>query len=549
MPITRSSRAATAISASANACANVGRPALLLEPSFVGRIHVGADAVERARIALSRLETLAFRRAHVQEHGPRNTAGVRNNVAQAIVVVTVDGADVTEAHLLEDHRGLAFGRYELHRRGLGAGHRTARGRAERHVPEHVLGEFARARRPRLGAQHRKIRCDRPDVRRDRHLVIVEDHDEVRLQRPGVVDRFISEATGQRAVANDGHDRFLAATQIARRCHAERGRDRRGGVAGAERIERRLAAHRKARNSAALTQGVDPFRPAGQQFVDVGLVADIPHDLVLVHVQHAVQGQRQFDDAEVRCQVAAVDGADLDEDVADFFGKVVDIRAAQATQIRRRSQTFEHGPLFDAANAKPVQVPAGLPPPIPLRVRARVWTDVARIFSTVCNPFLTALLLVPDLGGRTLAYQHRLLGAARQQRVLHLDRPDALRLLALRHRSHFRSRYVQARGARAGLRRVRHLLRARHDRSVADRGTRNHHGLDGRLRGELARGPMDHALLEDFNPCARHHCALDRAVRDLWNAPAAVPHPHSNRLLGPRLSARPHRAASHRRRRA
>jgi membrane-associated phospholipid phosphatase len=78
--------------------------------------------------------------------------------------------------------------------------------------------------------------------------------------------------------------------------------------------------------------------------------------------------------------------------------VVDIRAAQATQIRRRSQTFEHGPLFDAANAKPVHVPAGLPPPIPLRVRARVWTDVARIFSTVCNPFLTALLLFVILAG-------------------------------------------------------------------------------------------------------------------------------------------------------
>jgi membrane-associated phospholipid phosphatase len=46
----------------------------------------------------------------------------------------------------------------------------------------------------------------------------------------------------------------------------------------------------------------------------------------------------------------------------------------------------------------VQAPAGLPPPIPLRVRTRVWTDVARIFSTVCNPFLTALLLFVILAG-------------------------------------------------------------------------------------------------------------------------------------------------------
>lgn len=33
-----------------------------------------------------------------------------------------------------------------------------------------------------------------------------------------------------------------------------------------------------------------------------------------------------------------------------------------------------------------------PPQLPIRVRPRVWTDVARIFSTVCNPFLTSLAL-------------------------------------------------------------------------------------------------------------------------------------------------------------
>ncbi len=33
-----------------------------------------------------------------------------------------------------------------------------------------------------------------------------------------------------------------------------------------------------------------------------------------------------------------------------------------------------------------------PAPLPLRVRPRVWTDTARIFSTVCNPFLTSLAL-------------------------------------------------------------------------------------------------------------------------------------------------------------
>jgi membrane-associated phospholipid phosphatase len=57
-------------------------------------------------------------------------------------------------------------------------------------------------------------------------------------------------------------------------------------------------------------------------------------------------------------------------------------------------------VFDDATRKPgpVQAPDGFAgaeptsPPTPLRVRKRVWTDVARIVSTVCNPFLTSLAL-------------------------------------------------------------------------------------------------------------------------------------------------------------
>lgn len=37
-------------------------------------------------------------------------------------------------------------------------------------------------------------------------------------------------------------------------------------------------------------------------------------------------------------------------------------------------------------------------PLPLRVRPRVWTDTARIFSTVCNPFVTSLALFVILAG-------------------------------------------------------------------------------------------------------------------------------------------------------
>jgi membrane-associated phospholipid phosphatase len=47
---------------------------------------------------------------------------------------------------------------------------------------------------------------------------------------------------------------------------------------------------------------------------------------------------------------------------------------------------------------PVQAVPEPVPPTRLRRRDRVWTEVARAFSTVCNPFLTSLLLFVILAG-------------------------------------------------------------------------------------------------------------------------------------------------------
>ncbi len=71
-------------------------------------------------------------------------------------------------------------------------------------------------------------------------------------------------------------------------------------------------------------------------------------------------------------------------------------------------------MFDGAARRPVpvQVPDGLDPgptsvqtPTSLRVRKRVWTDVARIVSTVLNPFLTSLTLFVILADARSANSH------------------------------------------------------------------------------------------------------------------------------------------------
>jgi membrane-associated phospholipid phosphatase len=62
------------------------------------------------------------------------------------------------------------------------------------------------------------------------------------------------------------------------------------------------------------------------------------------------------------------------------------------EIGRHAEAVQHGRLFDTPNAAPVHLPAEAVTPLPLPYRKRVWTDLARIFSTVCNPFVTSLAL-------------------------------------------------------------------------------------------------------------------------------------------------------------
>ena len=61
---------------------------------------------------------------------------------------------------------------------------------------------------------------------------------------------------------------------------------------------------EAGQTVGLAQRVHALAAAGQYLVGIGLVADIPDDAVFRRIEHAVQRDGQFDDAEVRRQVAA-----------------------------------------------------------------------------------------------------------------------------------------------------------------------------------------------------------------------------------------------------
>jgi len=68
------------------------------------------------------------------------------------------------------------------------------------------------------------------------------------------------------------------------------------VSRPELVVGRFAAHGKPGNAAAFAQRVKAIAPPAQDLMDVGLVRNVPDELIARKIEHAVQRNRQLDHA-------------------------------------------------------------------------------------------------------------------------------------------------------------------------------------------------------------------------------------------------------------
>ena len=133
------------------------------------------------RIRFGGRVAFALARDDVQELRPFQIAQVPQRRHQRADVVTVDRADVVEAHLFEDRAGQHHAFHVL----FGTARELPHGR---HAAQDFLAAFAQ-RRVQLAGQHaREIVGERADVLRDRHVVVVEDDEHVDVEAAGVIQR-------------------------------------------------------------------------------------------------------------------------------------------------------------------------------------------------------------------------------------------------------------------------------------------------------------------------------------------------------------------------
>ena len=104
------------------------------------------------------------------------------------------------------------------------------------------------------------------------------------------------------------------------------------MAGAHDVVLGLEDRAERREAAVLADRVEPVAAPGQDLVRVGLVADVPEDLVARGVEQAVKGDGELAGPEVGAEVAADLADHVDDQLADLLGELLELGIVEAVEV-------------------------------------------------------------------------------------------------------------------------------------------------------------------------------------------------------------------------
>ena len=149
----------------------------------------------------------------------------------------------------------------------------------------------------------------------------------------VVQCLIGHTAGHGAVADDGDDVPVGLAGRLHRLGQTVGvAEDRGRVAVFDPVVLTLASVRIARKTARLAKLREPGRAAGDNLVDVGLVAGVPQQDVPRRVEHPVQGEGQFDHTQVGTQVSGVHAHGAHNEFAHLHRQAFKLGIGETSEI-------------------------------------------------------------------------------------------------------------------------------------------------------------------------------------------------------------------------
>ena len=137
-------------------------------------------------------------------------------------------------------------------------------------------------------------------------------------RFNIVERFVADSTGERGIARDHDNVFIAAAQISSHSHAETSGKRRASMTGTVAIVFAFRAQKKSVEALELPHRMKTIEPAGKNLMDIALMAYVHDKAIARCVEHAMQRNGQLDYAEIRSQMSPGLRKNFDQLIAHFL---------------------------------------------------------------------------------------------------------------------------------------------------------------------------------------------------------------------------------------
>ncbi|AFC29794.1 hypothetical protein PM3016_2924 [Paenibacillus mucilaginosus 3016] len=249
---------------------------------------VRRNAVPGVRIGFRRGVAFPFGRDHVYEHRSVHFVRLLQRLDQQRQVVPVDRTEVGQTKLFEpdardDHV------FEGVLEPLGRlGQRSADGR---HLLDEMLDFFLGFLVMAVGADPRQIIAQGAYIRRNGHLIVVEDDHQLALLVADMIERLERHPAGERAVPDQSDDAVVVPVQIAGDRHAHGRRERSAAVSGFPDVMLTLCTLDEAAHPVIFAERIEPAHPACQHLMNIRLMAYIVYEFVRRTVKQIVQSNR------------------------------------------------------------------------------------------------------------------------------------------------------------------------------------------------------------------------------------------------------------------
>ncbi len=289
-------------------------------------------AVENFRAFLRCAVTVTLFRQHMYHHRLVQALHGFQRVFQRLQVMAVNRPIVVEAKAVEEAFPV-FPTEDGFDRILAPGKHALNWLADQWQPRQTLLDNALGACPAAGhAQLGQVLRQSPDVGGNGHFIIIEDNNQRCMAVAGIVERLIAHAACQGAIAHQCQHMMLFALHVSGARQPQRRRERRGRMTRLKHVILAFAAFGKARQAAEGTQRAKRAVTPRQQLMHITLMSHIKHNLILRHVENAVDCHRQLHHAQIARQMAAPSGdgryqlrADLRRQIVHFFiGQSLDV---------------------------------------------------------------------------------------------------------------------------------------------------------------------------------------------------------------------------------